>query len=99
MRGVARRHSVCRKSTTASISLGVKIRLRPNGGITVSGKTIAFDRLSISDYDGNSAKWDEIRWGTTFDSVTTTPVPEPSALALGGLGAAAMLIFRRRTQA
>src|SRR4029079_11363725 len=31
------RHSVCRKSTTALISFSVRIRLRPNGGITVSG--------------------------------------------------------------
>src|SRR6185295_18908696 len=31
------RHSVCRKSTTASISFSVRSRLRPNGGITVSG--------------------------------------------------------------
>jgi hypothetical protein len=71
----------------------------PTGGLSVSGQNIAFDRLSISDYDGNSANWDEVRWGNTFDSVTTSPVPEPSAFALGGLGAAAMLILRRRTQA
>jgi hypothetical protein len=38
-------------------------------GTTVSGKTIKFDRLSVSDYDGNSAMWDEIRWGTAFNDV------------------------------
>ena len=32
-----RRHKVCRKSTTALISCSVKIRFRPNGGITVCG--------------------------------------------------------------
>ncbi len=49
------------------------------GGTTVTGKTLTWDRLTLSDYDGNSAAWDEIRWGTTFDSVTA--VPEPSAFA------------------
>lgn len=71
----------------------------PSGGITVSGKDITFDRLAISDYEGNSANWDEIRWGTTFDTVTIAPVPEPSSFALGGLGLAALLIFRRKRQA
>ena len=41
------------------------------GGTTVTGKDIAFDRLAISDYDRNSANWDEIRWGTTFADVAT----------------------------
>jgi hypothetical protein len=43
----------------------------PTGGTTVSGRDLAWDRLALSDYDGNSCAWDEIRWGTTFDSVTT----------------------------
>lgn len=33
---------------------------------------------------------------TTFGSLVLTPVPEPSTFALAGLGAAALLIFRRR---
>jgi autotransporter-associated beta strand protein len=54
----------------------------PAGGITVSAQDIAFDRLAISDYDGNSANWDEIRWGTTFDSVTiAAPPAAPSVMA------------------
>jgi hypothetical protein len=32
----------------------------------------------------------------TFTGMTLQPVPEPSTLALAGLGAAALLIFRRR---
>lgn len=40
------------------------------GGTTVGGVDLAFDRVVLSDYDGNSAAWDEIRWGATFDSVT-----------------------------
>lgn len=33
---------------------------------------------------------------TTLPSITLNGVPEPSSLALAGLGAAAMLVFRRR---
>lgn len=54
----------------------------PAGGILVSGKNIAFDRLSISSYSGgNSGAWDEIRWGTTFDSVTIVAPPAPAVYA------------------
>lgn len=34
---------------------------------------------------------------TTFGGATLAPVPEPSTFALAGLGAAALLIFRRRS--
>ena len=76
----------------------------PVGGITISGQNITFDRLAISDYastgtTGNSGAWDNIRFGTTFDAVTVvTAVPEPTTLALAGLGGLALL-FRRRRQA
>lgn len=33
---------------------------------------------------------------TTFTGLTLQPIPEPSVFALAGLGAAALLIFRRR---
>jgi hypothetical protein len=33
---------------------------------------------------------------TSFNIFSTTPVPEPTSFALAGLGAAALLIFRRR---
>lgn len=46
----------------------------PAGGTTVSGKDLTWDRLAFSDYDGNSCAWDEIRWGDTFDSVTTEAI-------------------------
>jgi len=34
--------------------------------------------------------------GTNFTGLSVSPVPEPSTIALGGLGAAALLLFRRR---
>jgi hypothetical protein len=46
----------------------------PTGGVTISGKDIAFDRLVLSDYASNSSEWDDIRWGSSFDSVTTETV-------------------------
>lgn len=46
----------------------------PAGGITVSGKNLAFDRLAFSDYASNSVSWDEVRWGTTFNNVTVDPI-------------------------
>lgn len=64
------------------------------GGTTVSGVDLAWDRLALSDYDGNSANWDEIRWGTEFSDVT---VPEPGSMALIGLGC--LLISARRHKA
>lgn len=52
----------------------------PAGGTTVSGRNLTWDRLALSDYDDNSAAWDEIRWGTTFNAVTV--VPEPSTFTM-----------------
>jgi hypothetical protein len=46
----------------------------PAGGVTISGKDLAWDRLVLSDYASNSSAWDDIRWGTTFDNVTTEAV-------------------------
>jgi hypothetical protein len=65
----------------------------PTGGVTVTGANLTWDRLALSDYEGNSAAWDEIRWGTDFNSVT---VPEPAAGLLGSLGALMLLRRRRR---
>ncbi|MEO5714224.1 MAG: immunoglobulin domain-containing protein [Luteolibacter sp.] len=59
----------------------------PTGGTTVSGRDLRWDRLALSDYDGNSCAWDEIRWGTTFDSVTTeTILPAVATFTLQPLG-------------
>jgi hypothetical protein len=43
---------------------------------------------------GNSSGTDGLAF--YIDDLTITPVPEPTSLALAGLGAAALLIFRRR---
>ncbi|MCW1922931.1 DUF1080 domain-containing protein [Luteolibacter arcticus] len=45
----------------------------PSGGVTRSGFNTQFDRLALSDYASNSSAWDEIRWGSTFGSVTVLP--------------------------
>jgi hypothetical protein len=64
----------------------------PTGGTTFSGLDLQFDRLALSKYGSNTAAWDEIRWGTDFNSIT---IPEPSAALLGGLGMLALLRRRR----
>lgn len=46
----------------------------PAGGVTISNKNLAFDRIVFSDYASNSAYWDEVRWGNTFANVTTDSV-------------------------
>ncbi|MBN8460376.1 MAG: hypothetical protein J0M04_21315 [Verrucomicrobia bacterium] len=47
----------------------------PSGGTTVTGANLNWNRIFLSDYDGNSAAWDEIRWGSSFSSVTLNPNP------------------------
>ncbi|MCW1924534.1 immunoglobulin domain-containing protein [Luteolibacter arcticus] len=47
----------------------------PVGGSTLSDLDIAFDSLAFSDYASNSVAWDEVRWGSSFDSVTLNTNP------------------------
>ncbi len=47
----------------------------PAGGVTLSDVDLRFDSLALSDYSSNSMAWDEIRWGSSFDSVTLNPNP------------------------
>lgn len=42
----------------------------PAGGVTLDGLDITYDSLAFSDYASNSVAWDEVRWGSTYDSVT-----------------------------
>lgn len=54
----------------------------PTGGVTVAGADLAWDRLALSDYASNSSHWDEVRWGSSFDSVTLNPnPPDPATFA------------------
>ncbi|GAA5483097.1 immunoglobulin domain-containing protein [Haloferula sargassicola] len=53
----------------------------PPGGMSVEFANVRFDRLALSDYASNSAAWDEIRWGATFDSVTLNPNPPENTYA------------------
>ncbi len=72
----------------------------PVGGITISNLDLLWDRLALSDYASNSMAWDEIRWGSTFNDVTTTVIPEPSAYALVfGAALLALAVVRRRARA
>lgn len=47
----------------------------PAGGTTLTGLDVAFESLALSDYASNSMAWDEIRWGSTFNSVTLNANP------------------------
>ncbi len=47
----------------------------PAGGVTVTGADLLWDRIALSDYASDSSHWDEIRWGSSFDSVTLNPNP------------------------
>jgi len=62
------------------------------GGITSSGLDLAWNTLSIGDYDENSASWDEIRFATTFNEA----IPEPATLGLVGIFGVGVLFVRRR---
>jgi hypothetical protein len=64
----------------------------PSGGTTVSGVNLVWNTLMFSDYDGNSANWDEIRWGTTYVDV----VPEPGTFAMLLSGVGMLSLIRRR---
>ena len=76
-------HLIVAKFTLSSTALSDSVTVwidpmlgagEPAGGVTISGKDFAFDRLTLSDYASNSSYWDDIRWGSTFDSVTTEAV-------------------------
>jgi hypothetical protein len=49
----------------------------PAGGVTIEGLDLRFESLAFSDYASNSSAWDEVRWGSSFDSVTLNTNPAP----------------------
>lgn len=56
-------------------------------GAIINGMNFQIDPANVS---GN--------YDITFNSLTLSPVPEPATLALVGLGAASLLVFRRRNK-
>jgi len=64
--------------------------------LTATG-TFNFDRIAFANF--STVRWnlDEVRFGTTWASVT--PVPEPSTYALLALGLGALFFLRRRRAA
>jgi len=92
-------------STGSDIAKGGNVWLEAvawtDGGATVSASGAA-------KYFGASSIWSQATGGggtpaslpvstyTKFTGVTLTPVPEPTTIALAGLGAASLLLFRRR---
>ncbi len=71
----------------SDLSLGSVVATQ-SAGLTQGG----FDRIVFSSKAGTNLAIDEIRFGTSYADVS--PVPEPSALALGAFGS--LLLLRRR---
>lgn len=68
-----------------------------NRGLNVSGQTIAFE----SPTSNPAAQPTPVPpfltgWDVQVGQVLMTPIPEPSAIMLAGLGVGALLLFRRR---
>jgi hypothetical protein len=62
--------------------------------VTIADKgNFAWDNLRIQSGNGGTASFDEIRIGTTYADVV---VPEPTSMALLGVGVAGLLVRRRR---
>ena len=66
----------------------------PAGGVMIDFLDLEFDRIAFSDYSSNSAAWDEVRWGSSFDSVTLNPSPgDDFASWIGGFDVGGMTGF------
>jgi hypothetical protein len=65
------------------------------GNAPLSGITAAFGNPTGGGGSPPSTAATLVDW-TAANSLVLAPVPEPTTLALGGLGAAALLLFRRR---
>jgi len=68
-----------------------------DAAIAAGGMVNVSDKFHSSVGDGSAVPpGAPVSIAGTFTGMTLQPVPEPSTLALAGLGAAALLIFRRR---
>jgi hypothetical protein len=63
------------------------------GGVTYQGFSGIFDSATQA---SSSVGVPNLNNGLYHGSFTIAPVPEPSTLALAGLGGAALLLFRRK---
>jgi len=86
---------------TASAALGSTYpgsgnAVQPSAGLTAYGLSSTVKvLLGGTDVSGSLFT---IPQANGFNNLITTPVPEPSTIVLGGLGAAALLAFRRRNK-
>jgi hypothetical protein len=82
-----------------------------NGGASTLAAAVTTGTGTSATFFGNSTVWAEqtgnpggspavptpsITGAGQFAGISTQPVPEPTTIALGGLGAASLLLFRRR---
>jgi len=68
----------------------------PVSALTATG-TFNFDRIGFANFNPDRWNLDEVRFGTTWASVT--PIPEPSTYALLALGLGVVCFLRRRRAA
>lgn len=94
----------------ASSAWAVPIVPGPTGGATITLMVVAYEGPSYTDpstlYRGHSAAFTlvtsdttspaPIKIGNAFQVFGVAPVPEPTTLALGGLGGLALLLLRRK---
>ena len=65
------------------------------GDAQLTGIDATFDGIAFTATNA-TLRWDEIRLGTTLEDVTVGVVPEPSTMALVGLGLLGLAVRRRR---
>jgi hypothetical protein len=86
--------------STAAAALGANYpagAVVPGLGLTSYGDSSTV-RVTLGGIDAENDPPFNVPQANGFNNLTLTPVPEPSTIVLGGLGAAALLAFRRRNK-